>query len=364
MYMLEGFDEDWIDGRNVRRVTYTNLDPGKYQFLVRGSNNDGVWNEAGLSVALAVDTPPWQTVWAYLLYGLSVSGVVLAFVRAQQRKLARESAYSRRLEQEVRTRTEELAQRNAELVKASITDSLTGLANRRFLLDYLEKEIVQIHRRYNKLDGGRRSDDSFDIAFMMIDLDNFKTINDAYGHASGDLVLCQVKTILEGACRSSDIIIRWGGDELLVVARDTDQFGVEALAERIRSRIESHPFELEDSGAVRMSSSIGYACYPFVHERPDALSWEQVVSVADRALYVAKRSRRNAWVGFLGTETAPASNLLEQLLENPKRLSDIGLIEVHTSITGELVWDSPELHQILRVADIPEADGSADGARG
>lgn len=353
LYKLEGFDKDWMDGRRVRRVTYTNLDPGNYVFRVRGANNDGVWSEDGLSVALTVDTPPWRSAWAYVLYGLVVGGVVLAFVRAQKRKLELELAYSRRLEREVEARTEELA-------KASITDSLTGLANRRFLLEYLEKEIDQIQRRYHKLTMEGLKAESFDLAFMMVDLDNFKTVNDTCGHTSGDLVLQQLKTILEDACRSSDILIRWGGDELLVVARDSDQTGVEALAERIRSKIEARVFELEEGRVVRMTSSIGFACYPFIHERLNTLSWQQVVSVADRALYVAKRSGRNAWVGFLGTEQTPAPNLLGQLLENPKRLADAGLIKVRTSVNGELVWDSPEPHQIPRL-DLGRPEAAEQG---
>jgi diguanylate cyclase (GGDEF)-like protein len=279
-------------------------------------------------------------------------------VRAQQRKLARESAYSRRLELEVRARTEDLAQSNAELVKASITDSLTGLANRRFLLNYLEKEIGQIQRRYSKFARQAMTSDSFGLTFMMIDLDNFKTINDTCGHTSGDLVLQQLKTLLEEICRSSDLLIRWGGDELLVVARDTDQSGVEALAERIRSGIEAHPFKLEDGGVVRMSSSIGFARYPFVPERINVLSWEQVVSVADRALYVAKRSGRNCWVGILGTERTPDADLTRRLLENPKELAETGLIDTRTSITRELVWDSPGPHQTPSVeCRSPEAVG-------
>jgi diguanylate cyclase (GGDEF)-like protein len=346
VYMLEGFDKDWVDSGDVRRVTYTNLDPGQYVFRVRGTNNDGVWSEQGLSLALDVETPPWQTAWAYALYALILGGVVLAFLRAQERKLKREAAYSRRLEQEVDTRTAELAQRNEELVQASITDSLTGLANRRYLLEYMAKEVSQIQRRYARLVDGETHDGSFDLAFMMVDLDNFKTINDTCGHAAGDVVLRQLKTILEDACRNSDILIRWGGDELLVVARDTDQSGVEALAERIRSRIEGHGFELEDGQVVRTTSSIGFACYPFLHSPHEVLSWEQVVSTADRALYVAKRSGRNAWVGFLGADKAPAKNLMEDLLYNPRQLALDGLIEVRTSIAGEIIWDCHEPHQL------------------
>jgi hypothetical protein len=69
-YMMEGFDETWIDAGARRFVSYTNLDPGKYVFKVKGSNNDGVWNEDGVSVKIAIAPPPWKTWWAYTLYVL------------------------------------------------------------------------------------------------------------------------------------------------------------------------------------------------------------------------------------------------------------------------------------------------------
>ena len=133
----------------------------------------------------------------------------------------------------------------------------------------------------------------------MIDLDHFKTINDSAGHAAGDAVLRQLRDLLEAVSRSSDIIVRWGGDEFLLVARDLSGDGLVELAERIRvPRRPQHVFEIGEGRVVRTTCSVGFACYPFFREQLDALSWEQVISVADRALYVAKASGRNAWVGF------------------------------------------------------------------
>ncbi|MCG8455853.1 MAG: hypothetical protein MI919_06185, partial [Holophagales bacterium] len=85
-YMLEGLDEDWIDYGSLRRVTFTNLDPGQYVLKVRGTNNDGVWSPEGAQVAITVLAPPWRSRWAYLAYALmAVSGAV-AFVRIQRAK--------------------------------------------------------------------------------------------------------------------------------------------------------------------------------------------------------------------------------------------------------------------------------------
>ena len=152
-YRLEGLEDDWNDVGDARRVTYTNLSSGQYTLRVQTSNNDGLWNEDGLTMALVVGTPPWRAWWAIVLYVLCAAGVVLAIVRRQMNKLERQAEYSRRLEQEVATRTDELKSQNRELgalnqqlQAVSVTDSLTGLWNRRYLANEMPKDLALIRR--------------------------------------------------------------------------------------------------------------------------------------------------------------------------------------------------------------------------
>jgi diguanylate cyclase (GGDEF)-like protein len=338
-YRLDGFDRDWVESGSENRVTYTNLDPGHYELYVRAANSDGVWNTEGLALEVVVESPPWQTPWAYGGYTFGVLSLLFGFVQVQRRRVAREEEYSRMLEEQVQHRTRELADRtheletvNRRLATASLTDSLTGFANRRFLIEYLEKEISLVKRRYSAASRGPIKATQFDLAFMMIDLDDFKSINDTFGHSTGDEVLRQLRTILENACRSSDIVIRWGGDEFLVIARDQDATAICALAERIRNKIATHAFHVGGGRVVRMTCSIGYACYPFLRNDVDALTWEQVIGVADRALYVSKRSGRNAWVGLESTETADDATLLAGMRHQLERLVRENQLKLHTSI--------------------------------
>jgi diguanylate cyclase (GGDEF)-like protein len=351
-YKLEGFDPDWVPLSGRRGVTYTNLNPGHYKFLLRGSNSDGRWNEEGLAVAVDVAAPPWATPWAFTGYSVFLVGCMLGMARIQQRKFDREAEYARVLEFRVQERTRELSERQRELEKAnhdlgqaSITDSLTGLANRRFLTEYIEKEVALLHRRYNRLAEGPITPDLLDLAFVMIDLDHFKTVNDSAGHAAGDAVLRQLRDLLKSVSRSSDIIVRWGGDEFLLVARDLSGDGLVELAERIRARVASHVFEIGEGRVVRTTCSVGFACYPFFREQLDALSWEQVISVADRALYVAKASGRNAWVGFHpGLTALPIQGLFSAICHGTQQLVREGTLRVTSSLTGlrNLVWEAPE----------------------
>src|SRR5262249_40429416 len=173
----------------------------------------------------------------------------------------------------------------------------------------------------------------------MIDLDNFKTINDTAGHAAGDEVLRQLRDILRECCNASDIIIRWGGDEFMIVARDTSVAQLSALGEQIRTRLAAHVFDLGDSQAVHTTCSIGFACYPFHREHLEALSWEQVIGVADRALYVAKASGRNAWVGFATNGKTPVTGLFPGISNDPEELVRQGQIDVLSTENGRpLIW--------------------------
>jgi diguanylate cyclase (GGDEF)-like protein len=350
-YKLEGFDSEWIPLAGRRGVTYTNLRPGGYTFKLRAANSDGRWNEEGLAVGVDVAAAPWATGWAYSGYLLFSVGCVLGLVRMQRRKYEREAEYARTLERRVQERTHELSERqvelervNQELAQASITDSLTGLNNRRFVTEYLEKEVALLHRRYRRVGEGAIHPELLDMAFVMVDLDHFKTINDSAGHAAGDAVLRELKDLLKGACRTSDIIVRWGGDEFLIVARDLNAEGLAELAERIRTRVGQHVFEVGEERVVRTTCSIGFACYPFFREQLDALTWEQVISVADRALYVSKENGRNAWVGFHpGITALPIQGLLGAITHETERLVRDGTLRVSSSLLGmrKLTWGEP-----------------------
>ena len=175
----------------------------------------------------------------------------------------------------------------------------------------------------------------------MIDLDGLKSVNDTHGHMAGDRTLLQMRDLLQSACRKSDSLVRWGGDEFLVIGRCRDADAAEDLAERIRAACD-RCVELPSGAKVELSCSVGFACYPFFRTQPDAIDWEHVVSIADRALYVAKRSGANAWAGILGTKASAAGDkedLVALIDERPEELCAEGRIQLRSSIRDRaVVW--------------------------
>jgi diguanylate cyclase (GGDEF)-like protein len=215
------------------------------------------------------------------------------------------------LERKVRERTAQLealhlALKDKSLIleRSSITDPLTGLHNRRFLTEHIEQDIAASLRRAQetRAAGGLPADT--DSVFYLVDADHFKRVNDLHGHAAGDRVLQQLAQVLRRACRETDTLVRWGGEEFLAVARDTDRQRAEELAERIRSVISEAPFQLDDGTLLPITCSVGFACLPYLPRRPHALNWQDVVRLADLGLLTAKRAGRDCWVGLHATETA------------------------------------------------------------
>lgn len=157
----------------------------------------------------------------------------------------------------------------------SMRDPLTGLYNRRYMEDALERYVSLAERT------------SAPTAVLMLDLDSFKRLNDDHGHAKGDVVLRDVAAQIVGALRPSDIVCRYGGEELLVILPNCTLENARRKAEMLRTRIES----LSDSHNAQVSASIGIAAIP-----ETSASLVDLVPLADAALYKAKRSGKNCVV--------------------------------------------------------------------
>ena len=151
-------------------------------------------------------------------------------------------------------------------------DTLTGLYNRRFVMEFYEK-LLTISKRENEK-----------IFVMVIDCDNFKTINDYYGHKTGDEVLKEIARILESKTRTSDIATRWGGDEFMLICQYKDENGVEKLTSRIEHEISNLSLQMN----LPLSVSIGTAIVT-----DDRNTLEDLIVVADADMYDKKRESKS-----------------------------------------------------------------------
>ncbi|MBI5182395.1 MAG: diguanylate cyclase [Nitrospirae bacterium] len=176
---------------------------------------------------------------------------------------------------------DDLKTQNLELERLSVIDSLTQLFNRRYFYDSLKKEFKRSERYDLKL------------SCMLIDLDNFKDVNDGYGHLTGDLVLKELAMILVGSVREHDTVARYGGDEFAIILPQKNRDASKVVAERIIKTVEGYRFAKDAEGikeGIKLTVSIGIITYP-EHKISD---YEEMIKFADQALYSAK-AKRNAF---------------------------------------------------------------------
>lgn len=227
---------------------------------------------------------------------LVITLVALAAFLLYRRRV---TAQARRdLEAQVQTRTSELSDANARLKALSLTDTLTGLPNRRYFFQAVEGDVAVASRAHRAAAREGGPAEGADLVFYVLDLDDFKSVNDGYGHAAGDLVLQQVAQVLKETGRASDTVIRWGGEEFLVVSRQVDRKGASAFAERIRQAVRNHMFSAGDGRMVHRTCSVGFSAFPLIPTEPDAVTWDTVLGLADQAAYAAKLGGRDTWVGL------------------------------------------------------------------
>jgi len=305
-YRLLGYHDDWRepDEPSQRVVSYTNLPPGAYRFEVQGSTIAGRWSEPA---SLEFSIQPYFRETGGFVALLALFALLLAFLgyRLQRRRYKKRALV---LEQLVQQRTEALAEANQRLQEASQTDPLTGLRNRRYLALQIPKDLAFYSR---ELRAGTALGQV--IVFAIVDIDHFKRINDEHGHGAGDRVLEQFAEVLLRLVRTGDYVARWGGEEFVLVFRPTQSDHLPLLGERIRAAAADHAFDIGAEEPLRLTCSIGLVEHPLFSDDQNALSWEQLIELADRALYHVKRNGRNGWAAYRPAPGVSVGRVLELL---------------------------------------------------
>lgn len=350
-YQLKGFDPDWIETTADSRVaSYSNLWPGEYLLRARATNRSGAWSPHQLAIPIRVLPSWWQSWWFHLAAPSLLILMVYALVQLRTRQLRlRQSELQRMVHErtvDLESLTLALKRESTALEESSLTDPLTGLRNRRFLTQHIEAEAALAVREYEShFKYGAKLRDDVGLIFFLFDIDFFKQVNDRHGHAAGDAVIRQMSDRLVGVFRDTDYLVRWGGEEFLVVARATPRNLAAALAERARGAVADQPFELDDGSLLSKTCSIGFCCFPLSRQHAGALGWDVAIKIADEALYVVKDAGRNGWLGALSASAESAEALCAR--------SRLPLIEWARSGELDAVW-SPD-HGGLETAGLQRA---------
>jgi len=324
-YRLHGYDKDWreLQAGSPRAVNYTNLPAGNYTFEIKASNNADVWNKAPSKFEFTIAPHFYETGWFMGLLIAMLLGTVYAGYRMQRRAHERQRA---ELEQLVAERTQQLHVANLALELASQTDPLTGLHNRRYLSNQIPADLA-FYERENRRNGGQENT----LLFALVDIDHFKKVNDTHGHKAGDRVLQQVSEVLRRQVRVGDYLVRWGGEEFLLVCRPSTRQFVPVLGERIRRAVAEHSFDLGDNVHISLTCSIGLAESGLYLNGQQSVGWEQLVELADAALYWTKENGRNGWAALRPRPNTDFVELVEKLHLGAQIMIDTGRVALISS---------------------------------
>jgi len=249
----------------------------RYDAEAKQRSIDLMLRDNALKTAALANRDLMQRIWllAAALMALSVALAVLLYRR-------------------VRETNRQLEASHARLRVASERDPLTNLANRR--------HFHAVMQASSDTSGG-----GFAGALLLVDIDHFKHINDGHGHAAGDVVLVEIARRLNDAVRGEDLVVRWGGEEFLILAASLTTEQTDQLAARVLASLGGAPVMVENE-ALWVTASIGYACFP-LPPYGVPVQWEQAINLADMALYTAKSQGRNRAVGLASASASDAQSL-------------------------------------------------------
>ncbi len=288
-HKLEGVDDTWVRVSNKQQIQarYTNVPAGNFPFKVRVSAFAGSGQSFETSlISIVIPTPFWQNPIFLVLIFLLIAACVWLMVWWRVRYLKKETEKLNRIVREKTMQIEEanrtLAEKNIQLQEMAETDFLTGLYNRRYFIRSLKRALSLLSREKG---GGT-------LSLILLDIDHFKDVNDNQGHDIGDLTLIHLAELLRGACRETDLIARFGGEEFIILLPGTKARGAVRLAEKIRTIIASTPLVTDSSEKtdITVSCGISWISTPL---KVTSNSANILIKKADINLYKAKNQGRN-----------------------------------------------------------------------
>ncbi len=310
-YWLRGFDSGWSGWSKQPLSSYTNLKEGPYEFWVKARNSYGQISAPAV-YHVVIETPWYRTVLALTLFWLLGGLLLLSVLKLYNRKLLKEKQRLERL----------VAEKTHELKEISLSDPLTGLRNRRYIDEIIQPEIKSfvLFKKFLLENEDKRFSNAQQSVFgiLLFDIDHFKQVNDQHGHEAGDRVLKQFASMLKSCVRDDDFVVRWGGEEFLVILKKAQPDYILPFAEKRRDSISRQPFVLDDESisVLHRTVSIGLIQFPVYPQAPERVSFEQALMMADLGLYYAKENGRNRAVMIRPGPLIPDADELQKVLHS------------------------------------------------
>ena len=329
------FDKEHVRGTTEKTLDFSDVPSGLHEFSIIAyrSGNPSKFSEKRL--VFKIKPKFYEEKWFVVTSPVLAALLIVIVIFLNRRRRAVRKAEIKRLIDE---KTAELQIKNNALKEAVMKDPLTGLMNRRYMFDVEERKIRRFiesrDRKIHLLDN-RNVFEKNDIVYgvIMMDIDNFKRVNDLYGHDAGDMVLKGVAEVMQESVRADDILIRWGGEEFLIVLKNIPLEKMLEVVKKIRKAIEKRPFTTQSGTTIWITVSMGVVFLPFFASDPKLLAFENIITLADMALYHSKDSGRD-----MATFVVPG----EKVPETPEDVSSMLTSSEFAAINGFYTFEKIE----------------------
>lgn len=360
-YKIEGLTDDWISLGNSRLIRLHSVEQENFNIRIQVRYEDGDWSSKESQLRITVNKGFWRSSKGFALYFIALSLFVFVVffyiyrsikkaLRLKERLLKESESKSQMLLKDKKSllyRVEDLQyslseQRyqvellSSKLEQSAVDDQLTGFRTRSYLKASIQQEldsILSTWREKTELQGVY-------LGVFAVDVDNLATINQQYGQLCGNEVIKQLADCLRTICYGTDTLVRWQGATLVILSRGIEKREQMLLAEKIRNIVASRKFDLGNGSTIDVTCSIGFTRFPFTDNIEKPLTWEQIVYVVEKALAVAKKNSRNAWIGIFANQFTRSSELEAKLASDLPALIVSGQLDYVSSIpkSKKLLW--------------------------
>ena len=289
------FDKEHVRGTTEKTLDFSNVQSGLHEFSISAYRSDYPTKFSEKRLVFKIKPAFYKEKWFVATAPILAVFLIIFFIFINRRRSMIRKAEITRL---INEKTAELQIKNNALKEAVMKDPLTGLMNRRYMFDVEERKIRRFiesrDRKIHLLDN-RNMFEKNDIVYgvIMMDIDHFKRVNDLYGHDAGDMVLKGVAEVMQESVRADDILIRWGGEEFLIVLKNIPLNKMLEVVKKIRKAIEKRPFTTQGGITIWITVSMGVVFLPFFAADPKALAFENIITLADMGLYHSKDNGRD-----------------------------------------------------------------------
>ncbi|NVK21609.1 MAG: diguanylate cyclase [Kangiellaceae bacterium] len=360
-YRITGLAEDWIELEGKRFIHLHNVQQERLDIEIQMRYKDGAWGVNTTKLELFVERAFWSSTVGFIVYFIILLAAIISIsaylyylirrrIQNKESQIQAEKAKSgmllndkkslvyqlEDLQYSMAEQSYQLEQLENKVEQSTINDQLTGFKTKYYLRKNIKQElqsIVQTWRDSEDLKG-------IHLGVFAIDIDNLAVINAQHGHLCGNEILRQVAESLRSISYGTDTLVRWEGATLVILSRAIAKREQMVQAEKIRNIIASRKFDLGNGLNIDITCSIGFTRFPFIENSQKPLTWEQIIFIAEKALWVAKTNSRNAWVGIFSNQFTRRHEVQTKLSNDLPALILSGQLDYVSSIpkSKKLTW--------------------------